>query len=209
MNYHGCVERVNALKQLLDRTDYKSYKAYEGNPSGDWEEIRQHREDWRKEIREIEEIIEEPEREGEWTMPEEDGRYYLPHIYVMEDSNVNGHIPVGEWQFVHTDLAEADNPHRIPIDELRQAEYFVIEVEKLPTDSTMKYFTSTDADAGAWSEAVMLGHEGFKYAIELADMPNYELLENCGYFSVHLQHWPDLSRVGRIVAYLTNDVSSL
>lgn len=50
--------RINALKSLLRDTDYKSLKAAEGHPSSDWETVSANREKWRKEVDELEKIVE-------------------------------------------------------------------------------------------------------------------------------------------------------
>lgn len=49
-NYNEKQARVNALKQLLANSDYKALKAFEGNPSSDWEEVKALRAEWREEV---------------------------------------------------------------------------------------------------------------------------------------------------------------
>jgi hypothetical protein len=46
--------KINALKQLLVNTDYKLFKAMEGHPSADWDEVKAKREAWREEVNDLE-----------------------------------------------------------------------------------------------------------------------------------------------------------
>lgn len=48
--YNEKQARINALKQLLTNTDYKALKAFEGQPSEDWEQVEADREAWRREV---------------------------------------------------------------------------------------------------------------------------------------------------------------
>lgn len=50
MTRHDMEARIAGLKSKLTETDYKAIKASEGDPSGDWEEIRALRAAWRAEI---------------------------------------------------------------------------------------------------------------------------------------------------------------
>lgn len=45
------------LKSKLAETDYQSYKAFEGVPADNWEEIKEQREAWRDEIRALESAV--------------------------------------------------------------------------------------------------------------------------------------------------------
>ncbi len=50
MNKHEIEARITGLKSKLFETDYKAIKASEGDPSKDWEEVRDLRAAWRAEI---------------------------------------------------------------------------------------------------------------------------------------------------------------
>ena len=60
--------QISSLKQRLSDTDYKSLKAFEGNPSADWPEIKASRQQWRDEINALEAelgLTRQPETEPE------------------------------------------------------------------------------------------------------------------------------------------------
>lgn len=48
------INRLLELKQYLLDTDYKAIKAFEGDPSEDWEDVKSKRASVRQEIRELE-----------------------------------------------------------------------------------------------------------------------------------------------------------
>ena len=50
LSLHELYSEKNARLQLLQHTDYKALKAYEGHPSDDWTTITAQREQWREDI---------------------------------------------------------------------------------------------------------------------------------------------------------------
>lgn len=57
--------RINALQSKLAETDYKALKAFEGEPSSDWEIVRANRSKWRKEIDTLQDQVDTIDRSGD------------------------------------------------------------------------------------------------------------------------------------------------